>query len=151
GCAPAAPGVTVTMWLFNSTNGMPRFCDACSAAMNCPWFLNPSDALSSVIVAPVIGSTGSIRVSLALRFGFDPIFCAIGFSWFVDAEAVSRDTGATDVVVAVDVALALDLDPGVVVATDATDVDLRDPDFGGFALGPDLPTVDFTGFAELGV
>src|SRR5262245_48657497 len=76
------------MWLFSSVNGMPRFSETCSAAMNCPWFLNPSDALSSVIVLPVNGSIGSSAVSFVFRFGFDAIFAAMGFSGVVSDVVV---------------------------------------------------------------
>jgi len=34
---------------FRSANGMFRFCETCSAATNCPWFLKPVEAFSSVI------------------------------------------------------------------------------------------------------
>ena len=68
------------MLRFNSVNGMPRFSDTCSAAMNCPWFLKPIDALSSVIVLPVSGSMGSMPVSFEFRLGFEAIFAAIGFN-----------------------------------------------------------------------
>src|SRR5262245_33343689 len=61
--------------------------------MNCPWFLKPSDALSSVIVLPVSGSMGSMPPILVLRFGFDSIFAAIGFSVVADPAGTGLDVG----------------------------------------------------------
>src|SRR5689334_9497622 len=89
------------MWLFSSVNGIPRFSETCRAAMNCPWFLNPSDALSSVIVRPVAGSIGSMPVSFEFKFGFEAIFAAIGLSvvvpGVVDPGGVESDEVITDV------------------------------------------------------
>ena len=53
--------------------------------MNWPWFLKPSDAASNVILVPS-AAAGNIAVIFALRFGFDEIFAAIGFS---DVEGLS--------------------------------------------------------------
>ena len=65
-------------------DALPQFerCDACSAAMNWPWFLNPLEASFSDIRVPS-APTGSIAVIFAFRFGFDEIFRAIGFSGVV--------------------------------------------------------------------
>ena len=50
--------------------------------------------MSRVIVLPVTGSSGNIFVSFVLRFGFEAIFCAIGFSGVVDPTLVSLGIGA---------------------------------------------------------
>src|SRR5258708_7384979 len=71
------------MSLFRSLNGMPRFLETCSAAMNWPWFLKPLDARSSDICA------GSSAVILALSCGFAEIFAAIGFT--IGARAVAPE------------------------------------------------------------
>src|SRR5437763_13034874 len=57
---------------------MPRFCDTCSAAMNCPWFLKPAEASFSDMRVPSAPS-GNIPLIFALSFGFDEIFAATGF------------------------------------------------------------------------
>jgi hypothetical protein len=118
--------VIVTMWLFNSVKGIPRFCDTCSAAMNCPWFLNPSDALSSVIVLPVSGSIGNIPVSFVLNFGLDAIFSAIGFIGAVDGVVVVEEVVVVEWVDDL-AALVVDFEAAVVVLA--------------------APVVDLTGFA----
>src|SRR5690348_12793697 len=51
---------------------MFRFFETCSAAMNCPWFLKPVDASSSV--TPL----GSSAVTFAASCGCEAIFAAIG-------------------------------------------------------------------------
>lgn len=61
-----------TMSDLSVENGIPRFFDTCSAAMNCPWFRNPSAASLSVVCC------GSIAESLLASCGCDWIFCAIG-------------------------------------------------------------------------
>jgi hypothetical protein len=95
--------------------------------------------LSSVIVLPVSGSIGSSPVSFALRFGFDAIFAAIGFS-VVDPEVVvpvdmeDVDRACVDA----------DLDPDV-VTPDAVAAGLPEVDFASFALEGGLPDGDFVG------
>jgi hypothetical protein len=86
--------------------------------------------VSSVIVLPVTGSIGSSPVSFALRFGFDAIFAAIGFS----GVAVDPDT-----VVDVDPAcFEVDEEPGV-VAVAVVAAGLPDVDFAGLPLVAGLP------------
>ena len=88
--------------------------------------------MSSVIVLPVRGSIGSIPVSFALRFGFDAIFAAIGFS----GVAVDPDT-----VVDVDPAcLEVDEEPDV-VAVVVVAAGLPDVDFAGLPLVAGLPVL----------
>ena len=80
---PGAVGGDVpSMAAFRLANGIRRFCETWSAAMNWPWFLNPVDAWFSVM--PV----GSMRWSFADSCGFDEIFWAIGLSGVVVVEPV---------------------------------------------------------------
>src|ERR1051326_4603921 len=75
----------VTMAFFRSRNGIPRFWETCSAAMNCPEFLKPIDAASSVIGLPVFGSVtdDNIVETLPESPWFVLIFAAMGFSFGV--------------------------------------------------------------------
>src|SRR5437016_5984536 len=74
-----------------SANGMPRFCDTWTAAMNWPWLRKPAEAVFSVIV---LGSIFSMRAPRGLPCSF----CAIGFSGVVGA-VVCRLVSAVVVVV----------------------------------------------------
>src|ERR1051326_5647568 len=75
----------VTMAFFRSRNGIPRFWETCSAAMNCPEFLKPIDAVSSVIGLPVFGSVNDDNIVETLPESpwFVLIFAAMGFSFGV--------------------------------------------------------------------
>src|ERR1051326_4735902 len=108
----------VTMAFFRSRNGIPRFWETCSAAMNCPEFLKPIDAVSSVIGLPVFGSVtdDNIVETLPESPWFVLIFAAMGFSFGVVVVVVVPPDVAP-VVVPPDV-----VPPAVVVVPDVVDV-----------------------------
>ena len=97
--------------------------------------MKPIDAASSVIFTPVTGSIGSIPLIFVLRFGFDAIFAAIGFS----GVAVVPDTV---VVVDVDVdPVCLDVDPELDVVVTVVVAGLPVVDFAGLPVVAGLPLV----------
>ena len=81
---PVVPGAVAggvpSMAAFRSANGIRRFFETCSVAINWPWFLNPVEAWFSVM------SVGNRPWSLADNCGFDEIFWAIGLSGVVVVE-----------------------------------------------------------------
>src|SRR5262245_35958288 len=97
------------------------------------------------MVLPVTGSNGSMDVSLALRFGFEAIFAAIGFNVVGDAEPIGGSAGPASA--------DLDFDRDEVVP-DAVTAGLLDVVFvvgvfGGLLTVAGLAAVDFVIFGGL--
>ena len=84
--------------VFKSAKGMPRFCETCRAAMNCPWFVKPAEAVLRLI------PSGSIPLTFDERPGVEEIFLATGLS--VVGEVV---VGVVVVVPEVDVPVVVEV------------------------------------------